>query len=405
MTFIEGGITAPLGFAAHAVRAGIKASRKTEDTMLIFSDIPCAAAGIFTQNRVQAEPVKLSRRHLANGRAQAVIANAGNANACTGEQGMDAARRMATACALALDISEDDVLVASTGVIGQQLPVEKIEAVIPTLAQGLSKDGNAAARRAILTTDTNHKECAAQVTIGGKTVTLGAMAKGSGMIHINMGTMLGFITTDCAITAEMLRAALEESAAGTYNCVSVDGDTSTNDTLFILANGRAQNALIDCKGAGYDEFLRALNAINTLMAKKIAADGEGAERLLECHVSGAASVQDARVLAKSVIASNLTKAAFFGEDANWGRVLCAMGYSGANFTPEKTSLAFSSTAGTIELFRQGVPLNFDEAAAKKILAESEITIEAALADGNAEGWAWGCDLTYEYVKINGDYRT
>ena len=394
-----------MGFAAHAVRAGIKASRKADDTALIFSDVPCAAAGVFTQNRVQAEPVKLSKQHLANGRAQAVIANAGNANACTGEQGMNAARRMAASCALALGISEDDVLVASTGVIGQQLPVEKVEAAIPALVQGLSKDGSAAARRAILTTDTNHKECAAQITIGGKTVTLGAMAKGSGMIHINMGTMLGFITTDCAITAEMLRAALEESVAGTYNCVSVDGDTSTNDTLFILANGKAQNALIDRAGADYDEFLRALNAINTLMAKKIAADGEGAERLLECHVSGAVSVQAARVLAKSVIASNLTKAAFFGKDANWGRVLCAMGYSGAEFTPEKTSLAFASAAGTIELFRQGVPLNFDENAAKKILAESEITIEAALADGNAEGWAWGCDLTYEYVKINGDYRT
>jgi glutamate N-acetyltransferase/amino-acid N-acetyltransferase len=405
MMFIEGGITAPLGFAANAVRSGIKASRKTDDTALIFSDVPCAAAGVFTRNRVQAEPVKLSRQHLLNGRAQAVIINAGNANACTGEQGMNAARRMAAACARELGISEDDVLVASTGVIGQQLSVEKIEAALPALAKGLSKDGNAAARHAILTTDTNHKECAARITIGGKTVTLGVMAKGSGMIHINMGTMLGCITTDCAITAEMLRAALEESAAGTYNCVSVDGDTSTNDTLFMLANGRAQNAIIDRKGADYDEFLRALNAINTLMAKKIAADGEGAERLLECHVSGAVSVQDARVLAKSVISSNLTKAAFFGKDANWGRVLCAMGYAGAEFTPEKTSLSFASAAGTIELFRQGVPLDFDEDAAKKILAESEITIEAALVDGNAEGWAWGCDLTYEYVKINGDYRT
>ena len=405
MTFIEGGITAPLGWTAHAVRSGIKASRKTDDTALIFSDVSCAAAGVFTQNRVQAEPVKLSKQHLANGRAQAVIANAGNANACTGEQGMSAARRMAASCARALGISEDDVLVASTGVIGQQLPVEKVEAAIPSLTQGLSKDGNAAACRAILTTDTYHKECAAQITMGGKIVTLGTMAKGSGMIHINMGTMLGFITTDCAITAEMLRAALEESVAGTYNCVSVDGDTSTNDTLFILANGKAHNALIDRKGADYDEFLCALNAINTLMAKKIAADGEGAERLLACHVSGAVSVHDARVLAKSVISSNLTKAAFFGKDANWGRVLCAMGYSGAEFTPQKTSLSFTSAAGTIELFRQGVPLNFDEDAAKKILAESEITIEAALADGNAEGWAWGCDLTYEYVKINGDYRT
>jgi glutamate N-acetyltransferase/amino-acid N-acetyltransferase len=405
MTFIEGGVTAPLGFTANAVRAGIKASRKTEDTALIFSDVPCAAAGIFTQNRVRAEPVKLSAQHLSNARAQAVIANAGNANACTGKQGMDAALRTAVSCARELGISAEDVLVASTGVIGQQLPVEKLENAIPSLVEGLSKNGNETARRAILTTDTRHKECAVQTIIGGKTVTLGTMAKGSGMIHINMGTMLGFITTDCAITGDMLRAALEESAAGTYNCVSVDGDTSTNDTLFILANGRAQNALIKNKGADYDEFLRALNAINTLMAKKIASDGEGAERLLECHVSGASSVRAARILAKSVIASNLTKAAFFGKDANWGRVLCAMGYSGAEFTPEKTTLLFSSAAGTIELFRRGVPLDFDEEAAKKILSEQEIIIEAALDDGDAEGWAWGCDLTYEYVKINGDYRT
>jgi glutamate N-acetyltransferase/amino-acid N-acetyltransferase len=312
---------------------------------------------------------------------------------------------MARAAAQALGIKPDDVLVASTGVIGQQLPVEKIEAVVPALVKGLSASGNTLAREAILTTDTRAKECAAQTVVGGKTVTIGTMAKGSGMIHINMGTMLGFITTDCAITSVLLQCALKESAAGTYNCVSVDGDTSTNDTLFILANGKAGNAPITAKGADYDAFLEALNAVNTQMAKKIAGDGEGAERLIECHVRGASSVQVARALAKSVISSNLTKAAFFGKDANWGRVLCAMGYSGADFTPEKTSLAFKSKTGTVELFRLGVPLDFDEAAAKNILSESEIVIEAELGDGSAEGYAWGCDLTYEYVRINGDYRT
>ena len=405
MNFIDGGVAAPQGFTTNGLCAGIKAGRTKPDTALIFSERPCAAAGVFTKNRVQAECVKLSRRHVADGSAQAVIVNSGNANACTGEQGAQAALRMAQSAASCLSLPANEVLVCSTGVIGQQLPVEKIEAKISDLVAGLSKEGHRAAREAIMTTDTRYKEAALETTIGGKTVRLGTMAKGSGMIHINMGTMLGFITTDCAISAAMLNKALRESVAGTYNCVSVDGDTSTNDTLLILANGMAGNQVIDSEGPDYDAFLSALNQLNTIMAQRIAADGEGAEHLVECRVDGAASVEDARILAKAVISSNLVKAAFFGKDANWGRILCAMGYSGGNFTPEKTSVSFVSKAGSIQVFQRGVPLNFDEELARKILTEDETCIMVELQDGTCSGTAWGCDLTYEYVKINGDYRT
>ena len=405
MNFIDGGVAAPQGFTTNGLCAGIKAGRTKPDTALIFSERPCAAAGVFTKNRVQAECVKLSRRHVADGSAQAVIVNSGNANACTGEQGAQAALRMAQSAASCLSLPANEVLVCSTGVIGQQLPVEKIEAKISDLVAGLSKEGHRAAREAIMTTDTRYKEAALETTIGGKTVRLGTMAKGSGMIHINMGTMLGFITTDCAISAAMLNKALRESVAGTYNCVSVDGDTSTNDTLLILANGMAGNQVIDSEGPDYDAFLSALNQLNTIMAQRIAADGEGAEHLVECRVDGAASVEDARILAKAVISSNLVKAAFFGNDANWGRILCAMGYSGGNFTPEKTSVSFVSKAGSIQVFQRGVPLNFDEELARKILTEDETCIMVELQDGTCSGTAWGCDLTYEYVKINGDYRT
>lgn len=405
MNFIDGGVAAPQGFTTNGLCAGIKAGRTKPDTALIFSERPCAAAGVFTKNRVQAECVKLSRRHVADGSAQAVIVNSGNANACTGEQGAQAALRMAQAAASCLSLPANEVLVCSTGVIGQQLPVEKIECQMAQLVAGLSKESHRAAREAIMTTDTRYKEAALETTIGGKTVRLGTMAKGSGMIHINMGTMLGFITTDCAISAAMLDKALRESVAGTYNCVSVDGDTSTNDTLLILANGMAGNQVIDSEGPDYDAFLSALNQLNTIMAKRIAADGEGAEHLVECQVQGAASVEDARILAKAVISSNLVKAAFFGKDANWGRILCAMGYSGGNFTPEKTSVSFVSKAGSIQVFQRGVPLNFDEELARKILTEDETCIMVELQDGTCSGTAWGCDLTYEYVKINGDYRT
>ena len=405
MNFIDGGVAAPIGFTTNGVLSGIKAGRTRPDTALIFSEKPCAAAGVFTKNKVQAECVKLSRRHVAGGSAQAVIVNSGNANACTGEQGAQAALRMAQSAASCLSLPANEVLVCSTGVIGQQLPVEKIECQMAQLVAGLSKEGHRAAREAIMTTDTRYKEAALETTIGGKTVRLGTMAKGSGMIHINMGTMLAFITTDCAISSAMLDKALRESVEGTYNCVSVDGDTSTNDTLLILANGMAGNQVIDSEGPDYEAFLSALNQLNRLMAKHIAADGEGAEHLVECRVDGAASVEDARILAKAVISSNLVKAAFFGKDANWGRILCAMGYSGGSFTPEKASVSFASAAGGIQVFKEGVPLDFDEELARRILSEDETCIEVELQDGNCSGTAWGCDLTYEYVKINGDYRT
>lgn len=405
MNCIDGGVAAPQGFTTNGLCAGIKAGRTKPDTALIFSERPCAAAGVFTRNKVQAECVKLSRRHVADGSAQAVIVNSGNANACTGEQGAQAALRMAQSAASSLSLPAEEVLVCSTGVIGQQLPVEKIESQMAQLVAGLSKEGHRLAREAIMTTDTRYKEAALETTIGGKPVRLGTMAKGSGMIHINMGTMLGFITTDCAISPAMLDKALRESVEGTYNCVSVDGDTSTNDTLLILANGMAGNPIIESVGPDYEDFLAALNQLNTIMAKRIAADGEGAEHLVECRVDGAASVEDARILAKSVISSNLVKAAFFGKDANWGRILCAMGYSGGNFTPENTSVSFESEAGTIQVFRQGVPLDFDEELATRILTAAETRILVQLQDGECSGTAWGCDLTYEYVKINGDYRT
>lgn len=402
---IEGGVCAPLGFTANGVLAGIKAGRTKNDLALIYSEKPCNAAGVFTKNLVKAEAVKLTRQNLKNGKAQGVIANSGNANACTGEQGAKNALRMAQAAAKALNIASDDVIVCSTGVIGQQINIEAIEKALPNLAAGLSKTGNAAAREAIMTTDTVYKEVAVEFELGGKTVHIGTMAKGSGMIHINMGTMLSFMTTDCAISSEMLDCALRETIEGTYNCISVDGDTSTNDTLTILANGMAGNAEITEKNADYALFVEALNRINTMMARKIAADGEGAEHLIECVVKGAKTVESARVLAKSVISSSLVKAAFFGADANWGRILCAMGYSGELFSPEKVSVTFTNSKGTVEVFKNGVPLNFDEDKAKIVLTEKEVQILVDLEEGNCTGTAWGCDLTYNYVKINGDYRT
>ncbi|MCQ2594786.1 MAG: bifunctional ornithine acetyltransferase/N-acetylglutamate synthase [Treponemataceae bacterium] len=405
MKQIEGGVCAPLGFTANGVLAGIKAGRTKNDLALIYSEKPCNAAGVFTKNLVKAEAVKLTRQNLKNGKAQGVIANSGNANACTGEQGAKNALRMAQAAAKALNIASDDVIVCSTGVIGQQINIEAIEKALPNLADGLSKTGNAAAREAIMTTDTVYKEVAVEFELGGKTVHIGTMAKGSGMIHINMGTMLSFMTTDCAISSEMLDSALRETIEGTYNCISVDGDTSTNDTLTILANGMAGNAEITEKNADYALFVEALNQINTMMARKIAADGEGAEHLIECVVKGAKTVESARVLAKSVISSSLVKAAFFGADANWGRILCAMGYSGELFTPEKVSVTFTNSKGTVEVFKNGVPLNFDEDKAKIVLTEKEVQILVDLEEGNCTGTAWGCDLTYNYVKINGDYRT
>lgn len=420
--FIEGGVTAARGFTANGILCRIKASRKTNDTALIYSEKPCAAAGVFTQNRVKAESVKLTKKNIADGRIQAVIANSGNANCCTGEQGAKTAYKMACLAGNALDVKPEDVAVCSTGVIGSQLPVEKIEAKISELAEGLSKKGHEEARVAIMTTDTKYKECAVEFELGGKTCRMGTMCKGSGMIHINLGTMLSFITTDAAISPEMIDRALRESIKGTYNCVSVDGDTSTNDTLILLANGMAENPEITEENEDYKVFLAALNKMNKIMAMKIAADGEGATRLVQCTVNGAKTVEDARGLAKEVISSSLVKAAMFGSDANFGRFLCAMGYSGIDFTPEKTSIWFTSKGNakryfedyedfnvhgenSVLVYKDGVPENFDEDKAKKIMSEEAVEILVQCGDGNCSGTAWGCDLTYDYVKINGDYRT
>ena len=420
--FIEGGVCAPAGFTANGILTHIKASRTKNDTALVFSEKPCNAAGVFTQNRVKAESVKISKNHLADGKAQALIAISGNANCCTGAQGAENAYRMAKCTADALGIKTEDVIVYSTGVIGAQLDVTKIENNIGTLKAGLSKKGHEEARIAIMTTDTQFKECAVEFMIGDKVCHMGTMCKGSGMIHINMGTMLSVITTDCAISSQMLDKALHQSILGTYNCVSVDGDTSTNDSLTIFANGMAGNKEITTEDQDYEIFLAALNKMNTVMAKKIAADGEGATRLVECNVKGAKTVEAARGLAKAIICSSLVKAAMFGADANFGRFLCAMGYSGIEFNPDKTSIWFTSKKNSkryfenyddfevhgensILVYKDGVPTQLDEVKAKEIMSEQAVEILVQCGDGNADGTAWGCDLTYDYVKINGDYRT
>ena len=420
--FIDGGVCAPKGFTANGMRVGIKESRKINDFALVYSEVPCNAAGVYTQNRVQSESVKITKKHLADGRAQAAIEISGNANTCTGAQGAENALRMAQAAAKSLGIKTEDVIVYSTGVIGAQFDVTKVEKNIDTLKNGLSKKGHEEARIAIMTTDTHYKECAVEFELDGKICRMGTMCKGSGMIHINLGTMLSFITTDCAISSAMLSKALHESILGTYNCVSVDGDTSTNDTLTIMANGLAGNAEITSEGQDYNTFLTALNKMNRIMAMKIAADGEGATKLIECNVNGATRVEAARGLAKQIICSSLSKAAIFGSDANFGRFLCAMGYSGIEFDPDKTSIWFTSKKDAnryfdpavdstvhgdqiIQVFDRGVPVPIDEDKAKKILSASAVEILVQCEDGNASGTAWGCDLTYDYVKINGDYRT
>lgn len=420
--FIDGGVCAPLGFTANGIRVGIKESRKINDFALVYSEKNCNVAGVFTQNKVKSESVKLAQKHIANGKAQAAVEISGNANTCTGSQGAENALRMAKAAAKSLGIKTEDVITYSTGVIGSQFDISKVENNIDKLKNGLSKEGHKEARIAIMTTDTHYKECAVQFEIGGKICKMGTMCKGSGMIHINMGTMLSFITTDCAISSQMLEKALKSSILKTYNCVSVDGDTSTNDTLTILANGMAENREICSDGEDFDIFLEALNKINTVMAKKIAADGEGATRLVECNVNGAKDVETARFLAKKIICSSLVKAAMFGADANFGRILCAMGYSGIDFDPNKTSIWFTSRENSnryfenyddfevhgensIQVYKNGVPLNFDENLAKKIMSEQAVEILVQCGEGNASGTAWGCDLTYDYVKINGDYRT
>ena len=422
-TFIQGGVTAPQGFTANGVCAGVKAATSAaiakaakanesavipngkRDLALIACDKPCTAAAIFTKNLVKSDTIYVTRKHLANGVAQAVVVNSGNANACNPD-GYEKAEAMARLAADALGIDENNVIVASTGVIGQPLPLAPIESGVNALRDILSKEGGTNAAEAIMTTDTVKKEWALQTVIGGKTVTIGGIAKGSGMIHINMGTTLSFVTTDAAISADMLRAALVEAADVSYNMVSVDGDTSTNDTLAILASGYAGNEAITEKNGDYKIFTKALTAAFKAVAKKLAADGEGATKLLICKVSGAKNEQAAKTVAKSVICSSLVKAAMFGADANCGRVLCAIGYSGAEVDDVKQiDVAYQSAAGEILVCQNGCGLAFDEAKAEQILLEKEITILITMGDGEATAEAYGCDLTYDYVKINGDYRT
>lgn len=402
MKIITGGVCAAQGFQAGSIRCGIKENRTADDVALIASDCECTAAAVYTMNRVKAAPLYVTMEHLENGVARAIVANAGCANACAPD-GMENARRMAKAAAAVLGVDETDVLVASTGVIGQRLDIECIEKTLPDIV--LSEDASEAANRAIMTTDTKPKSAAVEFTIGGKTCRIGGICKGSGMIHPNMGTMLSFLTTDCSITHEMLVDALQSNVKRTYNRVTVDGDTSTNDMCVILANGKAGNELIDWQDEEYQTFCRALNEVNTRLARQIAADGEGATKLITCIVERSRTEEVAERLAKAVVGSNLVKAAMFGADANWGRVLCAMGYSKAPFRPEYVSVRFESAAGEIAVYEKGDALAFDEDKAKTVLSESEVTIRVDVNEGRESAAAWGCDLTYDYVKINGDYRT
>lgn len=404
MKKIEGGVCAAKGFTAASVSCGVKPGTHREDLAMIVSECTAATAATFTTNRVKAAPIYVCMEHLENGVAQAIVANSGNANACA-PQGMENARRMAAAAAKALNIEEDLVLVGSTGVIGQRINIETIEEHMPELAGKLSKDGSQAANRAIMTTDLVEKTAAVEFDCGGKTCHLGGIAKGSGMIHPNMGTMLCYITTDCAIDPSLLRTALQDVVAHTFNRISVDGDTSTNDTCIVMANGMAGNALIDWKDEAYHRFYEALYEVALTLCKKMAADGEGASKLISCTVKHSRAEEYAERLAKSVIASSLVKAAMFGSDANWGRVLCAMGYSKAPFRPEYVTIGFSSAAGAITVCENGAGLDFDEDTAKKILLEKEVSIDVDIHEGDFEATAYGCDLTYDYVKINGDYRT
>lgn len=405
MEYISGGVCAAAGFRAWGLHCGVKNnSGDKKDLALIVSDLPCAAGAVYTTNVVKAAPVLVTRAHLMDGRARAILANSGNANACA-PHGEEYANRECELISKELGLAPEDIVVASTGVIGQTLNIAAIEAGIPALAASLSYDGSDAAARAIMTTDTLKKEAALEFTVGGVTAHIGGIAKGSGMIHPNMGTLLCFITTDVNIAPEMVDLAVREAVRRSFNRVSVDGDTSTNDMCVVLANGMAKNPLICDGGEDYTAFLDALCELTVTLAKRIASDGEGAKHLITCTVSGAADEAQAEVLSKAVISSSLTKAAVFGCDANWGRVLCAMGYSGVDFDPELVGVSFSSAAGSVQLCALGRGLDFDEELAKKVLSEHDVQIGITLGLGDESCTAWGCDLTYEYVRINGDYRT
>lgn len=404
MKYIEGGVTAAQGFIAGGVHCGIRKNKTKADLAMVYSHKPCTAAAVYTTNLVKGAPILVTRENIADGRAQAVICNSGNANTCNAD-GVEKAMKMCEIAGKALSIDPKDVVVASTGVIGQVLPLEPIAGAAQGLADSLSQEGGALAAQAIMTTDTFPKEAAVEVEIGGKAVRIGGMAKGSGMIHPNMATMLCFITTDCAVSHAMLQKAVKDAADSTFNMVTVDGDTSTNDTFAVLANGEAGNPEISGPGEDYNTFATALEDVARRLSKMLASDGEGATKLLVCKVAGAESLQTARTCARSVIASDLTKAAMFGADANWGRVLCALGYSGAQIDVDKIDVSFQSAAGRVDVCRDGRGIDFSEELAALVLGEQEVDILVDLHMGQESAEAYGCDLTYDYVKINGDYRT
>lgn len=400
---INGGVCAAKGFSANGVLCGIRKNRTKRDLALIMSEIPASAAAVYTKNLVKGAPLTVTKNNISNGVAQAMICNSGNANTCNAN-GIEIAEQMCQLVADTANVKKSDVIVASTGVIGQPLSIDPIANKISDLIDGLGNNSDLACE-AIMTTDTKKKEIAYEFEVNGVTCKIGGIAKGSGMIHPNMATMLVFVTTDCAITAEMLNKALKTDVETSFNMVSVDGDTSTNDMVSIMANGLANNKIIDSEGTAFDEFCRALHGVTSYLCKAIAADGEGATKLLECSVSGAVDDINARIIAKSVICSSLFKAAMFGADANWGRVLCAIGYSGADVDVAKVDVSFESQKGIIDVCKNGAGIPFSEEKAKEILLESEIKIIIGVGSGNGKAIAWGCDLTYDYVKINGDYRT
>lgn len=400
-------VTSPAGFKASGIHCGLKKSTLKKDLALIYSDVIATSCGVYTKNKVKGAPLTITKQHLINKKAQAIIINSGNANTCNGDDGLVKAKKMTHLCAKELNIKNDDVLVASTGVIGIPLNIDAIKDGIPQLVENLSSDIEAAksASMAIMTTDTIEKQAGIEIKVGGKKATIAAMAKGSGMIHPNMATMLSFITTDISISPTLLKEALKQSVNISYNRISVDGDSSTNDMVLIMANGLANNKIITEKNDEYNIFLEALTKLNIYISKKIAKDGEGATKLIECTVSNANSIEDAETFSKSVITSSLVKAAMFGSDANWGRILCALGYCGIDFDPEKVDVSFASLSGEILVCKDGASVNFDEAKAKEILLQDEVKILIDLKLGLSQATTWGCDLTYDYVKINGDYRS
>ena len=404
MKVIEGGICAAKGFTANGIHCGIRRNHSKKDLALIFSSVPASAAAVYTTNLVKGAPLIVTKNHLQDGIAQAVICNSGNANTCNAN-GIEIAEAMSVLTANHLGVTPDDIIVASTGVIGQPLSIDPIAAGLPALVAGLSAEGSKAAAEGIMTTDTVMKEVAVEFEVGGKNCHIGGIAKGSGMIHPNMATMLVFITTDCAIAPDMLQKALSGDIANTFNMVSVDGDTSTNDMVTVLANGLAGNETITEENDDFAVFMQALNSVTVNLCRKIAGDGEGATKLLECKVSGGRTLEIAKTVAKSVICSSLLKAAMFGADANWGRVLCAIGYSGADVDVTKIDVSFRSCGGQVDVCKNGAGIPFSEEEAKQVLLQKEIEILVGLNDGEAASVAWGCDLTYDYVKINGDYRT